>query len=60
MNQTNSNDARLAWMLAWASVIIPLLCWSTSMFDETRFDGALFTLIAILPIGFSVYKKSFL
>ena len=59
MNQTNSNDARLAWMLAWASVIIPLLCWSTSMFDETRFDGALFTLIAILPIGFSVYKKKF-
>ena len=29
------------------------------MFDETRFDGALFSVLALLPIGFSVYKRQF-
>jgi hypothetical protein len=27
------------------------------MFDETRFDGALFSLLALFPIGFSAYKQ---
>ena len=57
MNSTNATEARIAWRLAWASVLVPLLCWSTSMFDETKFDGSLFAVLALAPIAYTAYKR---
>ncbi|MFT7516914.1 MAG: hypothetical protein ACI84O_000699, partial [Myxococcota bacterium] len=59
MSLATATDSRIAWLLAWASVLVPLLFWSTSMFDETRFEGSLFAVLALAPIGFSAYKLQF-
>ena len=57
--KVETNQANLAWMLALSAILTPMLSWSTSMLDETRFDGGLFSILCLFPIVYSLAHKRF-
>ena len=56
---TETQKLTLVWGLALSAILIPMLSWSTSMLDETRFDGGLFSILCLLPIIYSLAHKRF-
>ena len=56
---TETKNTTMVWGLALSAILIPMLSWSTSMLDETRFDGGLFSILCLLPIIYSLAHKRF-